>query len=170
LGPGAHPCAFVGKIGKKGLTHTIKTDDTLVAGALWLIGLFLATRSLEWFSSPKRFDPERQDRAVALSCYLCAPVLIITLAGGIASLATILSLQAEYMRTSLAVVSLAWMAVFLVWWPMATRGIHFTTGRCAKRTAVTAIALPLIWFVQQLLVVIIPLSVAQWVLMIASLS
>jgi len=30
LGPGAHPCAFVGKIGKKGLTHTIKTDDTLV--------------------------------------------------------------------------------------------------------------------------------------------
>jgi len=31
LGPGAHPCAFVGKIGKKGLTHTIKTDDTLEA-------------------------------------------------------------------------------------------------------------------------------------------
>ena len=142
----------------------------LVFSVLSLIGLFLATRSLEWFSNPKDFDPIRQDRAIALSCYLCGPVLVVTVVGAIASLRAILVNWGPDIKPAANAITLAWWAIFLVWWPVAVRAIHFTTGRSAKRTTIAAISLPLIWAGQQLLVAIIPVSVIHWLLMIASLS
>jgi len=142
----------------------------MVFASLSLIGLFLSTRSLEWFSSPRGFDRDRQDRAISLSCYACAPILIVTIIGAGAALAAFQILAHENMRAPIRVVNLAWWAVFLVWWPAATRAIHFATGRNSQRTTIAALLLPLIWFGQQLMVAIIPLTIVQWVLMIWSLS
>jgi len=152
--------------------------ESFISAVLWhtvfsvlsLIGLFLATRSLEWFSCPRHFDVVHQDRAVALSCYVCAPILIVTTVGAVVSLVTILTRTVEDMQAIMPVVHLAWLAVFLAWWPAAVRAIYFTTGRGTQRTAIAAIALPLIWIGQQLLVVIIPISVLQWFLIIPSIS
>jgi len=135
-----------------------------------LTGLFLAMRSLEWFSCPRDFVPVRQDRAIALSCYMCAPVLIVGLAGGVASLATVLSLRVRYMQTTMRVINLGWLAVFLAWWPAAVRAIYFTAGRSVRRTVIAALALPVIWIGQQLLVCFIPVSVAMWLFMSWSLT
>ena len=137
---------------------------------LSLIGLFLATRSLEWFSSPKDFDPERQDRAIALSCYACGPVLIVTVVGAVASLIAIMAASELSFRPAMTVITLAWWSIFLVWWPASVQAIHFTTGQNARRTTIAAIGLPLIWIGQQQLVAIIAISVMQWFLVIASLS
>jgi len=141
----------------------------IAVGVLSLIGLFLAMRSLEWFSSPKGFKSARQDRAIALSCYVCAPILIVAAVGGLASLAAVLTWKAEKMQMSLRVINLAWLAVFLVWWLTAVRAIYFTTGRNARRTIVAVLVLPVIWAGQQLLVCFIPVSVAMWVFMSWSL-
>jgi len=141
-----------------------------VLGILSLIGLFLATRSLEWFSSPRDFDPIRRDRAIVLSCYICAPVLIVTVVGGIASLIAILTWSKLDLQPIMSLINLAWWAVFLAWWPAAVRALHFTTGRSTRRTTIAALTLPLIWFGQQVLVAIVPISVVQWVIMISSLS
>ncbi|MCP4378794.1 MAG: hypothetical protein GY794_21785 [bacterium] len=140
----------------------------LIFGGLSLLALILATRSLEWFSSPKGFKPIRQDRAIALSCYLCASILVVAFMGGIVSLATILSLRVEYMQTTIRVFNLCWLAVFLIWWPVTVRGIYHTAGRSTQRTTIAALTLPLIWFGQQVLVVIVPTFMVQWVLMVAS--
>ncbi|MDP6545985.1 MAG: hypothetical protein QGH60_18550 [Phycisphaerae bacterium] len=137
---------------------------------LSLIGLFLATRSLEWFSSPKYFDPERQDKAIALSCYACGPILIVTIVGAVASLLTIMAVSATDTTPATNVITLAWWSIFLAWWPASVQAIHFTTGQNARRTTIAAIALPLIWIGQQLLMGIIPISVFHWRLIIASLS
>ena len=136
---------------------------------LSLVGLFLATRSLEWFSRPKVFEPIRQDRAIALSCYLCGPVLAVTVVWAVASLPAILASGPEIKPTA-NMITLTWWAIFLAWWPAAARAIHFTTGRNAQRTAIAAITLPLIWTGQQLLVAFIPISVLQWYLIISSTS
>ncbi|MDP6633323.1 MAG: hypothetical protein QGG42_00310 [Phycisphaerae bacterium] len=142
----------------------------MILAVLALIGLFLATRSLEWFSNPKDFDPVRQDRAIALSCYVCGPILIVTVTGGIASLAIIFTRTVQDMQTIMRVISLAWVAVFLAWWPAAVRANYFTTGRSGRRTAIAAVALPLIWTGQQMLVGVIPISVVQWVIMVSTVS
>lgn len=137
----------------------------IAIGVLSLVGLFLATRSLEWFSCPRDFDPVRQDRAILLSCYVCAPVLIVTAVGAIASLIAILTRTLQGIETTLHVINLAWWAVFLAWWPAAVRAIHFTTGRRPQRTTIAAIALPLIWIAQQLMICLLPVSVFQWIVM-----
>jgi len=134
----------------------------IAISVLALIGLFLATRSLEWFSSPKNFKPMRQDRAIALSCYICAPILIVTIVVGIASMAAVWLWTATDMQATMRVIDLAWLAVFLAWWPVSVRAIYFTTGRSARRTTIAALTLPLIWAAQQLLVIYIPISVVQW--------
>jgi hypothetical protein len=129
---------------------------------LRLIGLFLATRSLEWFSRPKDFDPVRKDRAITLSCYICAPILIVTVMGAIASAAALATWAGQEIRPILYVVNLAWAAVFVAWYPAAVRAIHFTTGRSAKRTAIAALAIPVIWTGQQLMMTCLPLSGVVW--------
>lgn len=88
-----------------------------VLSVLSLIGLFLATRSLEWFSSPKAFDLVRRDRAISLSCYACAPLLIVTVVGGIASLTAILTWSKLDLQPIMSLINLAWWAVFLAWRP-----------------------------------------------------
>jgi hypothetical protein len=137
---------------------------------LSLIGLFLATRSLEWFSSPKYFDPERQDRAIALSCYACGPILIVTVVGAVVSLLVIMAVSTTDTTPATTVITLAWWTIFLAWWPVSVQAIHFTTGQNERRTTIAAIALPLIWIGQQMLMGIISISVFQWRLVIASLS
>ncbi|MBT3200761.1 MAG: hypothetical protein HN350_12685 [Phycisphaerales bacterium] len=137
---------------------------------LSLIGLFLATRSLEWFSRPKDFDPTRQNRAITLSCYACGPILIVAVAGAIVSTAIIIQAPLQNIPTTLLITSLAWWSIFLAWWPMSVKAIHFTTGQNIKRTTITTIALPLIWLGQQCLVGIIPASILQWFLLISSVS
>jgi hypothetical protein len=137
---------------------------------LSLIGLFLATRSLEWFFSPRDFDPTRQNRAIALSCYACGPILIVAVIGAVASTIFVLLAPIQNMQTILGITNLAWWAIFLAWWPASVQAIHFTTGQNTKRTTIAAIALPAIWIGQQLLMGIIAISVFQWHLTIASLS
>jgi hypothetical protein len=84
-------------------------------------------------------------------------------------MATLLSLRAEYMQTTMRVINLSWLAVFLVWWPVAARGIYHTAGRSAQRTTIAALTLPFIWFGQQVLVAVVPLSVAMWLFLSWSL-
>jgi len=152
----------------------VPTIPQIATSHMWfriasLVGLFLATRSLEWFSCPRAFDRVRQDRAVALSCYLCAPILVVTVVGGIASLAAILTWEGQDIRPVMYVVTLAWLAVFLAWYPAAVRAIYFTTGRSVRRTIVTAIGLPLIWAGQQFVVSYLLLSGVIWYNMAQSL-
>ena len=135
-----------------------------------LIGLFLATRSLEWFSSPKDFDPERQDKAIALSCYACGPIVIITVVGAVASLIAIMAASDRNFKTAMTVMTLAWWSIFLAWWPVAVQAIHFTTGQNDRRTTITAILLPLVWIGQQLLMGTIAVSVLQWFIVASTLS
>lgn len=139
-----------------------------VFAVLSLIGLFLATRSLEWFCSPKDFDESRQDRAILLSCYACGPILVVTVIGAIVSIVAIQTWTAYDAWTTVRVLNYAWWAVFLVWWVTSVRAIHFTTGRSRQRTAIAMFALPAIWGVQQLLVAYIPISIAQWFLIVIS--
>ena len=135
----------------------------LLGSALSLVGLFLATRSLEWFSRPRDFDPVRQTRALLLSCYMCGPLLIVAVVGAIASLATVaIWAGQDDSLVILQVLNLAWGAVFLVWYPTAVRALYFTTGRNVKRTIIAALALPLIWAAQQILLTCIPLSLVVW--------
>jgi len=141
----------------------------MALAVLLLIGLFLSTRSLEWFSSPGDLDPTRRGRAISLSCYACCPILVVTAVGALVSLAIIMTGPAGDMITPMKAINLTWGAIFLAWWPAAVRAIHFTTGRNAKRTATAAILLPLIWAGQQLMVVLVPMSVVQWYLMALSL-
>lgn len=142
---------------------------TRMAGfALLFTGVFLATRSLEWFSSPKNFAPDRQDRAISLSCYLCAPLLAATTAGAVVCIIALLLNSAVRIPAMMRISSLIWLAVFVIWWLAAVRAIYFTTGRNSQRAAIAAIALPFIWLGQQLIVAIIPISVVQWALMILS--
>ncbi len=137
---------------------------------LSLIGLFLATRSLEWFCCPKDFGEDRRDRAISLSCYACSPVLIVTAIGATVSVVAFNTWTTFDIWMTVRILNYAWWAVFLVWWPTAARAIYFITGRSPRRTTVAALLLPLIWLGQQLLVAFISISVAQWVLMIASLA
>jgi len=135
-----------------------------------LIGLFLATRSLEWFSSPKDFDRERQDRAISLSCYACSPILIVTVVGAVASLIAVMAASNPDFEPAVIVITLAWWSIFLVWWPVSVLAIHFTTGQNDRRTTIAAIGLPLIWIGQQLLMGIIYVSMFQWFIVASTLS
>jgi hypothetical protein len=145
-----------------GMSFEYAVPIRLLGSALSLVGLFLAIRSLEWFSRPRDFDPTRRARALSLSCYICAPILIVALVGAIASLAAMATWAGQEIQPIMHVVNLSWLAIFLVWYPAAVRALHFTTGQNTKRTAIAAIALPLIWTAQQLLLTCIPLSVAVW--------
>ncbi len=135
----------------------------LLGGMLSLAGLFLATRSLEWFSRPGGFDPVRRARALSLSCYMCAPILIVAIIGAIVSLVTTIRWAEQgNPQAIIQVVDVAWLAIFMAWYPTAVRGLYFTTGRNIKRTIISVLALPVIWALQQLLFRSIPLSFAIW--------
>lgn len=134
----------------------------MMAWALSMVGLFLATRSLEWFSRPRMFSPSDRQKAVALSCYICAPVLIVTIVGTVVSATIIASSDRQDSYPAAYAIAMSWLAIFLAWYPAAVRALHFTTGRNIKRTVKIAIGLPLVWAGQQLLMIGIPLSFAVW--------
>jgi hypothetical protein len=133
-----------------------------------LIGLFLATRSLEWFCSPEDAGEDRRDSAISLSCYACSPVLVVTVIGAIVFIVAINTWTTYDIWMTMRILNYAWWAVFLIWWPAAARAIYFISGRSPRRTALAALLLPLIWMGQQLLVAFIPISIAHWFLMISS--
>jgi hypothetical protein len=144
------------------LTNPFTTGMRVLGWCLALVGLFLATRSLEWFSRPKAFDQAGRERAVALSYYICAPILVLAIIRSLLSAIMLATCDEKDILPVAFVISLSWWAIFLVWYPLAVRALHFTTGQNRKRTALLAIAVPLVWGVQQLLMLCLPLCATIW--------
>lgn len=143
--------------------HNLLVNVLSILGAgLSLVGLFLATRSLEWFSRPADFDPAGRERATSLSCYMCAPILIISIIGAVAFAASMATFTPPDPTALWRTMIVSWPAIFLAWYPVSVRALHFTTGQKVKRTVSAAIALPLVWAAQQFLMTYLPISSVMW--------
>jgi len=134
-----------------------------------LLILYATTEAVAWFFCPRDFDTERQDRAIALSYYTCAPLaltVVAPLVGGI----LLLTAPARYMAAVLAGLGGVYLLDTFAWYRVVLGAVHSVTGWRAKRTAFAAIALPLLWVGLPILMGLVPAAIAVWVLMIASLS
>ena len=133
------------------------------------ICLSVVTRAAAWFFCSKKFADDRQDRAIALSYYTCAPLAfmpILPLLAGI-SLAFVPLGSLKIVLLALSVWALLdWLA----WYRLVLTAVHTIMGRSVKRTVFTALALPIVWVgIPAMFLLILP-AIAMWMLMIASLS
>jgi len=133
------------------------------------IGLMMMSGAVAWFSCPKRFDTERQDRAIALSYYTCAPMALIVLVPVL--LGAMLALLPPHAKGwAMRIFGAFLLALVVCWYTIALRAVYFLAGRSAPRTAVMAALLPIIWAAQIAIIALVPAGLAMWWVMWLSLG
>lgn len=149
----------------------------------WLIGLaavgllltwaclqFMAG-AVSWFFCPKGFDTEQQNRSIALSCYLCAPMALIGVVGialGMSALGAAVATE-EWSPARPLYLILTWGPV-VYWWQLLLFGARSVARRGWKGLLITAVGLPAAWAVISLATTLVGWSLLMWGMMYLSLT
>lgn len=154
----------------------------------WVLGLGVAipmvaflllhalTDAVAWFFTSRRLDEDRQDTALAVAYYTCAPLAISAVFSpplywlGLA----VFTMDAPLFRdvgVAQAGEFVAWLntAALASWYLLVLTALHATLGRSRRRTGLAAVLLPALWFILPAALLSIPFGVVMWLMMYGSL-
>jgi hypothetical protein len=143
--------------------------NVVLLAVAWLLLAFL-TGVVSWLFCPRHFDVERQNRAIALSYYTCAPLSLMLLslaAGAVVAPLTDFPGRIAPMWLVLEVCS----AVVGIWWlQLVLFAYRSITSRRAAAVARAALVLVAAWGVTLAAVGLLLPAVCMWWLMKLSLA
>jgi hypothetical protein len=116
--------------------------------SIWL-WLYAAAGVASYWFHPRRLDVQRQNRAVALSYYACAPLVLTPV--------TVLLIVFAAVLEMVSIASQAWVPIahavalfaasfqFWLWWGVSIVMLRRVTGAGVMRLARMTLALPVAW-------------------------
>ncbi len=142
-----------------------------VLAAIWAAALLGLSGVVSWFFCPRGWDTERQNRAVALSYYLCAPLAPAAAAGaGILAVLPWADRPAVLQATLLAAGAVQGV-LYLYWFVLVLVASRDVARRSAGGVIATALTLPVLWFVVKVAITyVVPVGVLMLLLLRASLD
>ena len=167
--PGALDTVFAGASAGRAvvpdvLSAAALTGLAVVLGAAGLAGM---TGAVSWFFCPKRFDAERQNRAIALSYYTSAPMALLVF-----SLVPMLAAAPFLQRwqSLLQIFSLIQCLLVLYWLQLALFAVRSVARRGVLGVVATGLLLPALWQVIAFVAALVPAGILMLALMVASLD
>ena len=125
--------------------------------AVWL-WLYAAAGVASYWFHPSHLDVPLQNRAVALSYYACAPLVITPTAAMLAAIAVVLRAAQSFAAVNGTAGSFGpWPAGFhfgaylaaavqlIAWWGVSVAALRLVTRAGLERVAAFAVALPILW-------------------------
>ena len=140
-----------------------------VAAAAGLLFLFMLAGIATWFFAPRRWDRRVQDRAIAMSYYMCAPLSFLAYLAVPLAIIGLLVSPRHAVQILWASVGCLLLLVFL-WYVLLVAAARTVARRSAAGTCLTALGLLACWLIIPQMVFLVPAGIAMWTLMYKSLT
>lgn len=143
--------------------HVAKKEGLIVLAALAIaLAIYRGMAGIvSWLFCPRKADIRTQNRAIALSCYLCAPLVLLAL--------PIMVLSLMHLKTGDPIIdsTAVWASVVIVmyWAQVVVCGVWSVLGGRVWRAVVSAMVLVISWAVWVAAVGAVPLAVILWLWM-----
>lgn len=176
---GVGALAIVMKVGRSGVAAEAKAAAPTAIAVLLagLLAIPLSAGLVSWFFCPRRLDDEQQDRAIALSCYLSAPLALLLPWAALQALWALVATEAGPTAPVWLGLIAGWFGVavmsllpWLYWWQLVVSASLSIARRDTAGAAATAALVPVGWAVTFFACLMLVLSALMWTVLGLSLS